>query len=119
MSYPSSSNLNPSSSSSHITPPTTRGPLGALTPSGSRSLLTTSTQDNSSSGGGGGLFGSSGKKSTSSKGIGSSKKGDGLSKGEDGPVAMAKWLRDGPRAEIMDLGRVKKLRMLLRHESTM
>jgi hypothetical protein len=31
---------------------------------------------------------------------------------------MALWLKDGPRAEKMDLARVKKLRMLLRHETT-
>lgn len=46
-------------------------------------------------------------------------KDPGLDKGPDGPVAMAKWLKDGPRAEIMDLARVKKLRMLLRHETTL
>lgn len=40
------------------------------------------------------------------------------SKGQDGPVMMARWLKEGPKAAQMDIVKVKKLRMLLRQETT-
>jgi hypothetical protein len=40
------------------------------------------------------------------------------SKALDGPVAMARWLKEGPPAAQMDIAKVKKLRMLLRQETT-
>lgn len=40
------------------------------------------------------------------------------SKAIDGPVAMARWLKEGPPAAQMDIAKVKKLRMLLRQETT-
>lgn len=40
------------------------------------------------------------------------------SKAQDGPIAMARWLKEGPRAAQMDITKGKKLRMLLRQETT-
>lgn len=105
------SGLSTSSLSTSIT-------AGGPTASNSRSFLLSSNASNEPPPGGSKKSAMSGSKAGGAKKETRGPLPPAPSKTSDLPAAMARFLWEGPPAEKMDLAKVKKLRMLLRHETT-